>query len=70
LAAALAVVFSTAGVSIAFSAPGVLANCHTFESGLSFQCDPVTSLQVVNTSSQIIPVTGFVPAAFVTSCVQ
>jgi hypothetical protein len=66
IAAALAVVFSTAGVSIAFSAPGVLANCHTIESGLTFECDPVSNLAVVN-SEGVIPVTGFALASPATS---
>ena len=56
LAAALAVVFSTAGVSMAFSTPGEMANCRAIDSGLSFECDPVSNLAVVN--SGVIPVTG------------
>jgi len=56
LAAALAVVFSTASVSMAFSTPGELANCRKIDSGLSFVCDPVSNLTVVNSS--VIPVTG------------
>jgi len=51
---ALVVVFSTAGASLAASAqvaipfPGVLANCHTGEDGLTIFCDAVTSLRGVN----------------------
>ena len=65
LAAALAVVFSTAGVSMAFNAPGEMANCREIDSGLSFECDPVSNLAVVNSS--VIPVTGFGLASFSTS---
>lgn len=51
---ALVVVFSTAGASLAASTqvvipfPGVLANCHTGEDGLTMYCDAVTSLRGVN----------------------
>ena len=65
LAAALAVVFSTAGVSMSFNAPGEMANCRAIDSGLSFECDPVSNLAVVN--SGVIPVTGLGLPSFTTS---
>jgi hypothetical protein len=65
LAAAIAVVFSVAGVSMAFSAPDEMANCRSINSGLSFECDPVSNLVVVN--SGVIPVTGFGLPTFTTS---
>ena len=65
LAAALAVVFSTFSVSMAFNAPGEMANCREIDSGLSFECDPVSNLAVVNSS--VIPVTGFAFPSFTTS---
>jgi len=65
LAAALAVVFSTAGVPMDFSAPGEMMNCRSIDSGLSFECDPVSNLVVVN--SGVIPVTGLGLPSFTTS---
>ena len=65
VAAALAVVFSTAGVSMAFSAPGEMANCRAIDGGLSFECDPVSNLAVVN--SGVIPVSGISSPSFTTS---
>ncbi len=65
LAAALAVVFSTFGVSMAFNAPGEMVNCREIDSGLSFECEPVSNLAVVNSS--VIPDTGFAFPSFTTS---
>jgi hypothetical protein len=67
MAIALALVFSSAGVSSAFSTPDLSADCHKIESGLGLACDPVTSLRIVNSTSQIIPVTGSFPAGLATS---
>jgi hypothetical protein len=65
LAAALAVVFSVTGVTMAFSAPSAMANCREIDSGLSFECDPVSNLAVVNNG--IIPVSGLGLPSFTTN---
>ena len=65
----MAVLFLATGASFAasISSPVELAYCHAIERGLAFQCDPAASLQVVNSTSPVIPVTGFAPLAFSTS---
>jgi len=65
LAAALAVVFFSASISQAFNAPDEMSYCRMVDNGLSFECDPVSNLVVVNNS--VIPVTGLGFSSFTTS---